>query len=331
MKKVRIAVLAYRDCMPTQLFAIADVLRIAADIHAGLGHRGGVTVDVELVQLARKVAVAGGTGLALQRPSGHYGVLIIPGLAAQRRDQDWDATLAPLASELAFIRHSFARGTAVASVCTGAFLLGEAGLLDGRHVTTAWLFGAGLAARYPSARVNADAMLLEDGAVITTAAVSSAFDLATFLVKRHFGVDVAAAVAAVMLLPGQRVSQAPYVDAGLAARRLPTFSENLVQWFARRLADEYDLDGIAQAFHVSGRTLLRRVKAETGKTPLALLQEARVEAAQRMLKASGWSIARIVEAVGYTDVVSFARLFAKQVGETPAKYRRRHAPAANTA
>lgn len=85
-------------------------------------------------------------------------------------------------------------------------------------------------------------------------------------------------------------------------------------------------DGTAQAFHVSVRTLMRRVKAETGKTPLALLQEARVAAAKRLLKESRWPIARIVEAVGYTDVVSFACLFAKQVGETPANYRRRYPP-----
>lgn len=312
--------------MPMQLFAIADVLRIAADIQAGLGRRGRGAVAVELVQLpGRKVGVAGGATLALGRPRGHYDVLIVPGLAAQRREHDWDAALALLAPELAYLRRSFARGTTVASVCTGAFLLGDAGLLAGRHVTTAWLFGAALAARYPAARVDTDAMLIEDGAVVTAAAVSSAFDLAIFLVKRYLGAEVAAAVAAVMLLPGQRASQAPYVDGGLIARHLPTFSGNLVQWFERRLTEEYDLDGIAQAFHVSGRTLMRRVRAETGKTPLALLQEARVAAAKRLLRDTAWSIARVVEAVGYADVVSFARLFARQVGETPAKYRRRYA------
>lgn len=100
-----------------------------------------------------------------------------------------------------------------------------------------------------------------------------------------------------------------------------------MQWCERRLSDEYDLDGIAQAFHASGRPLIRRVNAETGKTPLALLQAARVAAAKRLLKKSSWPIARVVEAVGHLDVVSFARLFAKVVGEMPSTYRRRHAPA----
>ncbi len=323
MKIVRIAVLAYSQCMPSQLFGIADVLRIAGDIDAGFGAKRGVRLDVELVGLpSRKVVVAGGLGLHVKRPEGHYDLLIVPGLET-RRQQDWAATLVPLSREIEFIRQTFARGTAVAAVCVGAFLLGEAGLLDGRTVTTAWLFAGALASRYPAARVNPDAILLEDGAVITSAAVSSAFDLVVFLVKRHLGADVATATAAVTLLANQRSSQAPYVDVNLLERELPTFSQNLTQWFEARLAEDYDLERVAQAFHVSGRTLIRRVKSETGKSPLALLQDARVERAKSLLRTTTWSIVRIVEEVGYSDVVSFTRLFARLVGETPATYRRR--------
>jgi len=282
-----------------------------------------VRLEVELVGLSsRKVLLAGGVQVHFARPAGRYDLLIVPGMET-RRGQDWAAKLAPLAREVDFIRHAFARGVEVAAVCVGAFLLGEAGLLDERNVTTAWLFAGALAARYPAAHVNPEAILLEDGAVTTSAAVSSAFDLVIHLVKRHLGADVAMATAAVTLLPNQRVSQSPYVHAQLLERDLPAFSRSLAQWFEARLTQDYDLQKVAQAFHVSSRTLIRRVKAETGKSPLNLLQEARVDKAKSLLRSTRWAIARIVESVGYSDVASFTRLFARLVGETPSKYRHR--------
>ncbi len=171
--------------------------------------------------------------------------------------------------------------------------------------------------------MQSDAILADDGAVITTGAVSSAFDLALYLAKRHLGADVAAATAAVSLLANQRESQSPYVDSQPRQRALPTFSQNLMDWFEARLAQAYDLETVARAFHVSGRTLMRRVKAETGRSPLTLLQEARIDKSKQLLNGTRWPIVRIVEAVGYSDVVSFARLFSRQVGESPTKFRLR--------
>jgi transcriptional regulator GlxA family with amidase domain len=190
--------------------------------------------------------------------------------------------------------------------------------------TTAWILAKDFAHRYPDVYASADAVLIEDGAVITTGAVSSTFDLALHLVKRVYGVDVASATARVALLPKLRASQAPYVDARfIASPSATTFSSGVSQWLAQRIQEPYDLKRLAQAFHVSPRTLMRRVKMETGSSPLTLLQQARVDEAKRLLSSTSWSIARIVEAIGYTDVATFTRLFAREVGETPARYRRR--------
>jgi transcriptional regulator GlxA family with amidase domain len=323
MTTLRIALLAYGGCMATQLFGISDVLRIASQIDTFRHGRPRVRFDVQLVATsAAGVVVSGGVRLPARRPRGRFDLLIVPGLLAERGNR-WNATLAPLAAELAFIRRTFARGTPVASVCVGAFLLAEAGLLHGRQATTSWLFANELAARYPAAQVQADAMLLEDGGVITTAAVTSAFDLALHLVKRHLGAAVATATAQATLLPTSRPSQAPYVDHQLAGEPLPSFSGRLRSWFEARLAEPYDLQRVAQAFHVSGRTLMRRVKAETGASPLTLLQHARVDKAKQLLASTRWSVGRITEEVGYTDAATFARLFARRVGEPPSAYRRR--------
>jgi transcriptional regulator GlxA family with amidase domain len=311
--------------MASEIFGVSDILRIASNIASAYAGQECRAFEVSLIgaRSGRKtVTVAGGMVLALRRAPGPYDVLIVPGLEI-RQQEDWDARLATLAPELALIQTMFASGTQVATVCVGAFLFAEAGLLVGRKATTAWLFADELARRYPAAQVSADAILVSDGGVITCGAVSSMYDLALHLVKQALGAKIASATARIALLPHQRSSQAPYIDSSLLPARLPSFSQSVAQWLSLRLSDSYDLATLAQAFHVSSRTLLRRVKAETGQTPLGLLQAARVDKAKQLLHSSRLSIARITEQVGYTDVATFSRLFVRQVGETPAMYRRR--------
>lgn len=323
IKPLRIAILAYERSLGIEVFGLRDTLMIANRVARAFGNTGPEPFDVDLVGLsARSVNFAGGIRVGVSRPSGTYDLLIVPGLEIDK-GVDWDATLATLQRELGFIRKTFASGTAVASICIGAFLLGEAGLLANRKATTSWMFAAELGRRYPAVHMDGDAILVEDGAVITTGAISSAFDLAMHIIKRSAGAQLASATARIGLLPSARASQAPYVDARLIESKLPLFSQNVTQWLSARLTEGYDLERLAQAFHVSSRTLLRRVKAETGTSPLTLLQRARVDKAKQLLTSTTHSMACITEAVGYSDVATFSRLFAGVVGETPARFRRR--------
>ena len=327
-RPLRVAVLAYAGCMGTQVFGIAETLRLGADIAKTLHPKQTFAFDIQIIGLhGRCATIAGGVAITTQAPKGHFDLLIVPGLEITRQ-VDWNRTLAPLGRELAFIRKAFAAGTPVAAVCVGSFLLGEAGLLDGRHATTAWLFAPALAQRYPTVKLQADSVLQNDAGVITTGAVSSAFDLAIHLLKHTLGAQVASTTARVSLLPDQRESQSPFVDARLMEQRLPPFSQQVAQWLETRLVEAFHLARLAQAFCVSTSTLSRRVKSETGQTPLVLLQTARVEKAKHLLHATQWSLARITEAVGYTDAASFTRLFKRLVGESPARYRRRTVHAA---
>jgi transcriptional regulator GlxA family with amidase domain len=323
-KTWRIAVLAYPGSMGTQVFGLAELLRLAMDLAQARSPGAHPLLQVQIVGLrGRSVAIAGGTVVSTRAPRGRYDALIVPGMEINHQ-VDWDDALAPLQRECAFVRRAYAAGTPVASVCLGAFLLGEAGLLQGRRVTTAWALAQALGQRYPGATVDASAVLLDDAGVMTTGAISSAFDLALHLVKHTLGADIATAAARVALLPAQRASQAPYVDARLMPpQRLPSFTQQVAQWLQARLAAPFALDALAAAFCVSPSTLLRRVKAESGTTPLALLQAARVELAKQLLHGTSHSLAQITEAVGYSDVASFSRLFVRLVGETPARYRRR--------
>lgn len=320
---VRICVLAYEGCLGMQVFGVVDVLRIARDVGRALGGPRRRPLVVEIVSArGGSVTVAGRSTVETRRLRGRPDVLVVPGfdprrdgrgaLAAPRRDD-----------ELRAIRRAFSGGATVASICTGAFLLGEAGLLDGRTVTTSWMFGAELARAVPAAIVDTDALLLEDGGVITTGAVGAALDLALRLAQRFLGAAAASAAANAASLPAARSDQRPYVDARLIEPPGEGFARRVGDWFAARLAQPYELARVAAAFQVSPRTLMRRVKAEAGQSPLALLQRLRVDEAKRLLARPGMSIERVTEAVGYADPATFARLFARHVGESPARYRRR--------
>lgn len=322
-KTGRIAVLAYPGSMGMQVFGMAEVLRLALDLAVARRPGSPPALQVQIVGLhGRSVAIAGGTVVSTCAPRGRYDALIIPGMEINHQ-VDWSRVLGQLQPECAFVRRIYAAGTPVASVCVGAFLLGEAGLLQGRRATTAWLFAQALGQRYPGTTVDPTAVLVDDAGVLTTGAISSVFDLAIHLIKPLLGADIASATARVALLPAQRTSQAPYVDARLVPKMgLPSFTQQVVQWLQARLAAPFVLDELAAAFCVSPSTLTRRVKSESGRTPLALLQEVRVEEAKQLLQNTRHSVAQITETVGYTDVASFGRLFVRLVGETPARYRR---------
>ena len=163
-------------------------------------------------------------------------------------------------------------------------------------------------------------MIVTDGPVTTAAAFSASHDLAMELIRRHAGEATARRTARVTLVPGNRTSQAPYID---PVQRTPPdeFAEDVKRWLATRLADPYDLGRLAAAFHVSTRTMLRRFACACDQSPLEHLQDLRVAQAKRVLEAR-LSVQDAMLTVGYSDPGTFRRLFTRRVGLTPAAYRR---------
>lgn len=321
---IDIAMLAYAGCMGTEIFALADVLLIANHMAQAMEPGRHPRLAVQVVSVGGgPVGLAGGIVVATRPLRGQPALLVVPGLEVSQFGQ-WDTKLPSLAKELALIRRHAARGTALASVCIGTFLLAEVGVLDGRKATTAWPFAAEFAQRYPAVTLDASGVLQEDGNVTTTGAVSSAFDLAVHLVARHTSARIARATAKFALVGATRSTQLPYVDASLVPVAQQPFAAQVNRLLLAGLGELYDLNALAVALHVSTRTLLRRYTTETGMSPLTWLQRARVEKAKQLLEKSRLSLGQIVEAVGYQDVATFSRLFVRQVRETPAQYRRRH-------
>lgn len=319
-----IAILVYPGCMGTEVFGLADFLLIAARVADATGAGRAVPpLQVRLVA-ARPgpIALAGGLRLPVPRWRGRADLLVVPGLEVTGGGQ-WSQRLPLLQPELALIRRRHREGVRLASVCIGSFLLAEAGVLDGRRATTAWVFEREFAERYPAVGLARGAVLCEDGPLTTAGAITSVFELGQRLAALHHGPAVARAAARLALVGGPRTSQQPYVDAELLPRTVQPLSAQVQRWLARRIGQRYDLPALAAAFHMSTRTLLRRYRQETGATPLQWLQQARVRRAQQLLEAGGATVAQVVAAVGYEDLATFTRLFQRQVGETPARYRRR--------
>lgn len=318
----KINVLAYDGCMGMEVFGFCDTLLLANRVAAAI--RGEVAeplFDVRITSVAGgAVLAAGGVAIDTRKLRASRDLLVIPGMDIGDR-HGCTRPHEKLAAEVKTIARAFARGAPVASMCVGAFLLAEAGLLDGRRATTAWMFADDLARRFPLARVDASAMVVADGGVTTTGSFTATFDLAMQLIRETAAPKEARAVARMALL-SPRGSQAAYIDTSMAARPSGRFSDNVHSWLGERLAEPYDLTALAAAFHVSARTMLRRLKAETGQTPLEYLQGERINTAKRLLEAGSLSVAQITERVGYLDVATFSTLFKRLTGQSPAQYRR---------
>ena len=319
---MRISVLTYDRCLAAEVFGLADVLLIANRL-AGLRRpREAAPFEVSVIGArGGPVVAAGGVSLGLEPAPAACDLLVVPAFEVVGA-AELDATLSKLGPEISLIRRAAVRGP-VAAICGGAFLLGEAGLLDGRRATTAWAFAGELARRYPSADVLSEALLVRDGPVTTSGAFSAAHDLALAIVRERLGDAAVRALAKVTLLDAGRTSQAPYLDPRLHVRARDGFSQSVSRWLRQRLAEPYSLERLAQALNVSTRTLLRRFKAQTGCTPLDHLQDLRVGRAKQLLEASDLGLGEIAREVGYLDLATFSRLFARKAQMTPAAYRRR--------
>ena len=227
---------------------------------------------------------------------------------------------------IAWLRGASGRARRTASVCTGALLLAEAGLLDGRRATTHWAFCDRLAERYPRITVERDPIFVRDGDVATSAGVTAGMDLALALIEEDHGPRVALATARSLVLymrrPGGQ-SQFSAALAGQPARREPL--RELQAWVIEHLDAELTVPALAARVHMSERNFARAFRAETGLTPAAYVGAARVERARRELETTDLGIETVATRCGFGTVETMRRAFHRRLGVNPAAYRARFA------
>ena len=231
-------------------------------------------------------------------------------------------TPAPPAA-VAALRRAADRGAYVLSVCSGAFLLGEAGLLDGRRCTTHWSHAARLAELFPAAKVDPDVLYVADDKVMTSAGTAAGIDLCLHLVRQEHGSAVATALARRMVVPPHRDGgQSQYVEAPVARTADAPTLEPLLSWLVTVLDREHTVESLAARAHMSPRTFARRFKAETGATPHDWLVAQRVLLARQLLEETLLGVDAVAARAGFGTAAMLRHHFTKRVGATPQAYRK---------
>ncbi|MFE9680497.1 GlxA family transcriptional regulator [Streptomyces sp. NPDC006285] len=293
---------------PAEVFGTANAFGADYDVRV-------VSPDGQDVRTSAGVRIGvDGTPAGLPR---RLATLVVPG----RRD--WheavtDAALTTLIAELA------ARSARVTSVCAGAFLLAETGVLDRRRAATHWELASELAVRYPAVRVERDPVFVRDGAVLTSAGVTAGIDLALAMVEDDNGPEVARDVARQLVVFTAR----PGGQSQFSARLTPRHARHPV---VRRVMDQvladptvpYSLDALARQAGVSARHLGRLFRHELGLTPGQYLEAVRLEAAQALLEGGTDTMEEVARNAGFGSSESLRRIFRQSVGVSPTVYRAR--------
>jgi transcriptional regulator GlxA family with amidase domain len=314
----RVVIVAVPDVQALDVTGPAEVLSAAAQVSGGA--TPAYTVEV-VGPGGAPIATGSGFALlparALEDVRGPLDTVLVAGGAGARHASDEIvARVAALA----------ARARRVASVCTGAYVLAKAGLLDGRRATTHWEFCDDLQRRHPAIAVDRDPIFVVDGPVRTSAGVTAGMDLALALVEEDLGPRVALEVARWLVLFVKRPGGQAQFSAQLAAQsaeREPL--RELQAWMADHLADDLSVPALAARACMSERNFARAFKAETGMTPAVYVEALRVECARLALESGADSIDVVARRCGFGTVETLRRAFARRLGVSPGAYRDRFA------
>ena len=221
------------------------------------------------------------------------------------------------------LKKAHAEGARIASVCSGAFVLAAAGLLDGKRAATHWRYAEALARRFPSVRIDADVLYVDDGQVVTSAGSAAGIDMCLHLIRRDFGATIANQVARRLVVPPHREGgQKQYIDTPVAAEPSEDAFSELLDQVRASLSARHTVDTMARRAHMSPRTFARRFRAVTGTTPHRWLQRERARLAQQLLETTSLPLDRIAENAGFSDPQLLRLHFKRVVGTSPSDYRR---------
>jgi transcriptional regulator GlxA family with amidase domain len=221
-----------------------------------------------------------------------------------------------------FLQQASAASRRTASICTGAFLLAEAGLINGRRVTTHWARARDLQRMYPKTRVEEDRIFIQDGHIWTSAGMTACIDLSLALVEQDLGVESARAIARKMVVYHRRSGGQSQFSALLELEPKSDRIQNALSYAKRNLGRELSVDELADAANLSRRQFSRAFRMETGQSPAKAVETLRVEAARAMLEESSHSIEVVARETGFSDPERMRRAFLRVFGQPPQAVKR---------
>ncbi len=248
---------------------------------------------------------------------GHADVFIITAI------HDVDAALNRNRFMVDRVRALHARGTTMASICTGAFLLAEAGLLDGKEATTHWMMSDEFTRRYPKVHLKSEELIINHGNLYCSGGSGSSSALAYCLIEKHLGFPLAARTAKHFIHDFRRVSQHAYAIYGARTEHGDDRILQTQNWIDRHLDQQVNIEKLSDIACMSQRTFERRFKKATGDSPSVYMQRIKVEVAKHQLESTHLTFDEISQRLGYVNSGSFRKVFVRWVGLVPSAYRER--------
>jgi transcriptional regulator GlxA family with amidase domain len=221
-----------------------------------------------------------------------------------------------------FVRRSVKTARRIAALCTGAFVLAEAGVLDGRRATTHWFFAKDLRSRFPNVKVEEDRIYIIDGPIWTSAGMTAGIDLALAMIEKDHGIDVARSVARKLVVYHRRSGGQSQFSTLLELEPKSDRIQRALDHARSNLKNILNIDELADAASLSPRQFSRAFRAETGQSPAKAVEHLRVEAARLMMEDGGHSMDVIAEKTGFTDRERMRRAFRRVLGQPPQAIRR---------
>ncbi|QLL05800.1 GlxA family transcriptional regulator [Mycobacterium vicinigordonae] len=303
-----IAVLAESDVIAFDLAIAIETFGRVRLASGDPGYRVRVC-GVESVVAAGPISITTEFGLD---ELGRADTIVVPGRN--------DVTTGVREDVVAALTTAHQNGTRIASICSGAFTLAAAGILDGKRATTHWMAAEYFAAAYPAVRLDADALYVDEGQILTSAGATAGMDLCLHMVARDYGSAVAADAARMAVAPLYRTGgQAQFIVRNRRAAN--TELDAVLAWMLRNVDQPLTLADVARHASTSVRTLNRSFRRETGQTPMQWLCGVRIRQAQELLEATGDSIESISRRVGFASAANFREQFRRVVGVSPQSYR----------
>jgi len=321
----QIAILVYDNCYASVAAGIADILHVAN------AHLRKQDFSEEKMYRWTFVSRSGGSvdaGSGMHWTTGklrhtdRFDVVFIPSLHYTGRKQ-LDQFLAEQAPIHRWLVAQWKQGAWLAANCTGTFLLAATGLLDGRIATTTWWLEQQFRQRYPEVLLQMQPMITEENRLVCGGAYASFLVQAVRILERFSGTGIASASARSMLIDLSQTAQTPLLALTTDLRHDDALVTRAQQWLQEHMAQTVSMSGLAGHLGISNRTLIRRFHGAIRLTPLAYLQNLRIDAARSLLENAEVGGEQLAHRVGYSDVSSFVRLFRQRTGVTPAVYRAR--------
>lgn len=305
-----------------EFFECANVLhQYAAGRQAALDHKVNL-FEVETASMdGQPVRCTGNLELKPQKALHQVGqtqLIIVPGFMFNIL-----AVLPRLTPMVEWLAQQHNKGSYIASMCTGAFVVAQAGLLDGKTATTHWVFSEQFERTFPKVKLKVERTVTDDGLIMCSGGSTSSSDLLLHLIRKFSSPQLAAECAKKLLVDISPRMQTPYSNTTFKKNHTDADILKIQIWLENNLSQNINMEVLVKEFALSMRNFIRRFKEATNHTPVQYLQNLRIEKAKHLLESSKQSFETITQQVGYEDGNSFRRLFKERVGLSPMAYRKR--------